>query len=243
MPRRRAAGVLHVVLVLLPLTACGTADETPLRVSAAASLADAFEEIGAAFGEAHPGAEVELNLAGSPTLVEQVRRGAPADVLATADPVTMQRALEANVVEDPVPFAANRLQVAGPADGPAREPADLADEDLLVGLCAPEVPCGALARASLADLGIVPAPDTEDPDVRTLLARLAAGELDVGVVYATDVAASEGAVHGTDLPGARTQLLAATTAGAPERARAFVEFLRSPTALAILREHDFEAPA
>ena len=213
-----------------------------LQVSAAASLADAFTDVAAVLEAETDGLRVDLNVGGSATLVEQLVRGAPVDVLATADERTMTRAVEAGVVTDPQPFAANRMVVAWPADGPTRTVADLADDDLLVGLCAPQVPCGATARTALADLGLQAAPDTEDADVRTLLGRLAQGELDVGVVYATDLAATDGAVVGTDLPGASTTLLVATTPDAPPAAGAFTDLLRSATGGAILREHGFTVP-
>lgn len=219
------------------LTACSAGPAT-IRVSAAASVADAVEELAVTFEESS-GIEVDVNVGGSTTLVEQVVRGAPVDVLLTADERTMRRAVDAEVVTAPAVVASNRMVVAWPADGPTRTIDDLGDHDLLVGLCAPEVPCGATARAALADLGIRAAPDTEDGDVRTLLARLAAGELDIGVVYATDLSATNGDVAGTDLPGASSAVLAATTTTATAAAADFVELLRSPAGAAILRDHGF----
>ncbi len=228
------------------LTACGVADDADVTVSAAASLGDAVAEVVAAMEAATPGLAIDLNVGGSSTLVEQVLRGAPVDVLATADAVSMARAADADAVTDPRPFATNDLVVAWPTDGPTRTAADLADPALLVGLCAPQVPCGRAARDALDEAGITPAPDTEDGDVRTLLGRLAQGELDVGVVYATDVAAADGAVTGTPLPGGSTTLFVATTPDAPPAADDVVAFLRSPAGAAILREHGFgvveEAP-
>ena len=242
--RHRLGPLAALLVVLLGLAGCAddTGGTVRLQVSAAASLADAFTDVAAALATEEPGVLVDLNVAGSATLVEQVVRGAPVDVLATADERTMARAVEAGVVTDPQPFATNRMVVAWPADGPERSVDDLADDDLLVGLCAPRVPCGATARGALADLGVEPAPDTEDADVRTLLGRLAQGELDVGVVYATDLAATDGAVVGADLPGAVTTLLVATTPDAPPAAGTFTDLLRSATGAAILREHGFTIP-
>lgn len=230
---------MSALVLTAAVTACAPPDDDRLLVSAAASVADAVAAVAAAQEAASPSLTVDVNVAGSTTLVEQVVRGAPVDVLVTADARTMTRATAAGAVSDPVPFATNRMVVAYPADGPERTAADLADADLLVGLCAPQVPCGATARAALADLGIEPAPDTEDADVRTLLARLAAGELDVGVVYATDLRVAEGAVAGVELPGAITTLVVATAVDAPRPATAFVDLLRSPAGAAILRDHGF----
>ena len=233
-------------MVLVGLLISCTGPPTPrLRVSAAASLAGVVEDLAAVVEDEH-GITVDVNVAGSATLVEQLVRGAPVDVLLTADERTMQRALDAGLVGAPVPFATNSMVVAWPADGPDRTPQDLGDRSLLVGLCAPQVPCGATARAALADLGVQPAPDTEDSDVTTLVTRLAAGELDLGVVYATDLAAAGGTVDGRPLPGAATTLVAATTPGAPTAGATFLQVLRSRTGAAILRDHGFgvveEAP-
>lgn len=241
----RNSAVVVVVLALL-VGACSSPAATRLHVSAAASLTDAFTSLAEAFEARNPDTEVALNLGGSATLVEQVVRGAPVDVLATADARTMQRAEDAGVVAPAVPFATNQLVVATGDDALRPRVEWLADRDLLVGLCAPQVPCGAAARTALTALGIQPEADTEDADVRTLLARLVAGELDVGVVYATDVAATDGELHATELPGATTTLVLATAAAAHPAAGDFVEFVQSEAGAAILREHGFgiveEAP-
>lgn len=236
-----------LLLVVLLAAACTPGGAEPsrdtLRVSAAASLTDAFTAMAAAFEATASDTEVALNLAGSATLVEQVLRGAPVDVLATADARTMRRAADAGVVGEPVPFARNDLVVAWPSVGPTRDVEDLADKRLLVGLCAPQVPCGAAAREGLAAAGVRAAPDTEDPDVRSLLARLAAGELDVGVVYATDVLAADGAVEAAPLPDATTTLVIAAIRTSSGPAQEFIDFVRSPEGAEILRDHGFEAAA
>ena len=180
----------------------GTVDGTVL-VFAAASLTDAFTELADRFEAAHPGVDVELNLAGSANLREQILDGAPADVVATANPSTMAGIDEAGLLAtEPVVFARNRLVLAVPVDNPGGvlTLADLADPDLLVGLCAEGVPCGDLARQALDGEGITPSIDTAEPDVRALVARLAAGELDAGIVYVTDVAASDGALVALEAP-------------------------------------------
>ena len=118
---------------------------------------------------------VELNLAGSPALREQVLGGAPADVVALAAPADMDRLVEADQVAGDVQvFARNTLAIAVPPGNPGgvRSLEDFADDDLLIGLCAAEVPCGGLARDALAAAGVDPAPDTDEPDVRSLLAKV-----------------------------------------------------------------------
>lgn len=219
-------------------------------VSAAASLTDAFGDLEAAFERTHPDVDVKLNLAGSSTLRIQILEGAPVDVYAPANEAHMDRVVEADLVEgEPRVFALNRLRVAVPRGNPAGvdELADFADEELLIGLCAPEVPCGGFAREALRRAGVDPAVDTNEPDVRALLTKIAAGELDAGITYATDVTSAGGVVEGIELPEgvdvvARYPVAVLRDAPHPEDARAFVAFLLSEDGRSILRDHGFLLP-
>ena len=108
------------------------------------------------------------------------------------------------------------------------------------------MPCGALAREILLDAGIEPAIDTSEPHVRSLLTKLEAGELDAGIVYVTDIIASE-EVIGIEIPDALdpvTEYLIAVVADAPNPtgARDFVAFVLSPEGQQILTAHGFTAP-
>ncbi|MEO1064102.1 MAG: molybdate ABC transporter substrate-binding protein [Actinomycetota bacterium] len=233
------------------LTSCGgSSDGDTVLVFAAASLTDAFQDMERAFEAANPDIDIVLNLAGSSTLREQILDGAPADLFASASPEVMDQVVDAGAVTGSTrPFAANRMQVAVPAGNPAgvEELADLADDDLLVGLCAPAVPCGALARAALMVAGVDAAIDTEEPDVRALLGKLEAGELDAGIVYASDVAAADGRVEGVGDPndlGIVTDYPLAVLADAPnpDAAAAFAEFVLSEEGSAVLDEAGFVLP-
>jgi molybdate transport system substrate-binding protein len=263
---RRIARTVLVVLVAGVLGACGSDDtddaaegvETPgtggvsgsVRVFAAASLTDTFAAIEAAFEDAEPGVDVELNFAGSSTLREQILGGAPADVFASADEPDMDRVVAAGAVAgQPEVFARNRMEIAVPVENPGgvNGLADLAEPDLLVGLCAVGVPCGDLARRVFAAAGIDPAVDTEEPDVRALLTKVAAGELDAGLVYVTDVLAAAGQVEGIDVPAGAdidTAYPIAVLDEAPNAAgaQAFVDFVLSDAVRRILDDDGF-APA
>jgi molybdate transport system substrate-binding protein len=221
-----------------------------VTVFAAASLTDALTEVAGAFEAAHPGATVELNLAGSQALREQILAGAPADVFAPAAAAEMDSVVRAGeVVGEPRVFARTTLEIVVPAGNPAAVDgvADFADDDLLLGLCAVEVPCGALARQALDRAGVSPRPDTEEPDVRSLLAKVAAGELDAGIVYRPDVLAGGAAVEGipiADDVNVVTDYSVAALARAPEPALAgaFVDFLVSGDGRAIVTSFGFGAP-
>jgi len=249
--RARAAGWLVLVL----MGACDGATDAegrPLaavRVSAAASLTDAFGELVTAFERATPGAFVVLNLAGSSALREQILAGAPVDVFASASSANMQRLVEAGKVSgEPGSFVRNRLQIAVPSGNPAEVTglADLAREGLLIGLCAEGVPCGDFARQALERAGVTPSPDTYEPNVRALLTKVAAGELDAGIVYASEVGSSDG-VDGVTIPEQHNVVAAypiAVLADAPnsEGAASFVAYVLSDAGRAILLRHGFAAP-
>ena len=133
---------------------------------------------GTAFEAANPGTTVEFNFASSSSLVTSITEGAPADVFASAN--------ESNMTEDrrcrrgrrePQVFVTNLLQIAVPAGNPAGVTGldDFAREDLLIGLCAEEVPCGEFGREVLANAGVTPSIDTNEPDVRALLTKCRGG--------------------------------------------------------------------
>jgi len=206
--------------------------------------------VGAAFETVNPDADVELNFAGSSALREQILEGAPADVFASANPTNMDQVVEAGgVAGEPQVFVHNLLQIVVPAGNPGAVTSleDFADADLLIGLCAEEVPCGEFGREALAGAGVEPSIDTNEPDVRSLLTKIEADELDVGIVYVTDVAAGGDNVEGVDIP-AEVNVVAeypiAALAEAPNLtgAEAFVDFVLSPGGQEILNSYGFESP-
>jgi molybdate transport system substrate-binding protein len=257
----RRAGVV-LMLALLPVTACaGPADTTSiapesaprgggLLVSAAASLTDAFTAVAAAFEAAYPDVEVNLNFGGSSALREQILEGAPADVFASANTANMDEVVESGGVSgDPTVFVDNLLEIAVPLGNPAGVAglADFGRDELLIGLCAAGVPCGDFARQALAAAGVMPAIDTNEPDVRALLTKIEAGELDAGITYLTDVASTGGSVDGVEIPEDQNvvaEFPIAVLAGAPNpgAAAAFVAFVLSDTGRAILADYGFASP-
>jgi molybdate transport system substrate-binding protein len=244
-------------LVLIPClglmaVACATPTEAngeTVLVFAASSLTDAFEEIATMFEAANPGSEVQLNLAGSSSLRQQILEGAPADVFVAANTSNMDQVIEAGEVSSYATLASNLLQIAVPAGNPAGVTglADFAREELLIGLCADGVPCGDFGRQALANAGVVAAVDTNEPDVRALVVKIETGELDAGIVYVTDVLAAGAGIEGVDIP---TDLNVVATypvavlVDAPNRdgADVFVTFALSDQARAILARYGFSLP-
>jgi molybdate transport system substrate-binding protein len=251
--------VASVTLILLAgVAACGDDDSGgvdgqiggTVLVFAAASLTDAFAEIATAFEAEYPGVDVQLNLAGSSSLREQILEGAPADVFASANQSNMDQLIEAGEVDgDARVFAENLLQIAVPAQNPAGVAGleDFARQDLLIGLCAEGVPCGDFAREALANAGVEASIDTNEPDVRALLTKIGADELDAGIVYVTDIIAAGDLVEGIDIADDVNVVASypiAPLAEAPNAAAAsaFVDFVLSEQGQSILVSYGFAAP-
>jgi molybdate transport system substrate-binding protein len=240
---------LIVAVLVTIMASCSDArasDPEIVSVFAAASLSDVFTDVATAFEAQHPDRAVRFNFAGSSALREQLLDGAPAEVFVSANAANMVKIVDAGrAAGQPVVFASNRLVIAVPSDNPGaiRGITDFANVDLLLGVCAPAVPCGSYAEAAFVAAGIVPAIDTEEPDVRALLSKVREGELDGGIVYQTDALAARAEVliiEIEDQPQRVDYQIIAMSYN--EGAAAFVAFALSVEGQAILAEHGFGAP-
>jgi molybdate transport system substrate-binding protein len=243
--------VVLAAVLLAVAGACGGGETstTSLTVLAASSLSEALDSIVPAFEATHGDVEVRTSVAGSSALAAQVEAGAPGDVFVSADERTMAALEERGLVEPSAVVARNRLTIVVENGNPAAIEglADLARDDLLVVLCAPEVPCGRYATRALAAAGV----DGVDPrsleeNVKAVVSKVALGEADAGIVYATDVRASAADVDGVDIEGSGDPALLARYRAAVVRrsearraARAFVDFLRSSRGQVLLEAAGF----
>ena len=242
---------LLVGLTVFLLAGCARPgdEREAVLVSAASSLSDAFAELESVFEQANPRFDVVLNLGGSSLLREQIIGGAPVDVFASANTENMDRVVEARLAPEAEIFARNSLEIAVPLDNPAAVTglADFGRAELFIGLCDPAVPCGDLARDALGRAGVLPDPDTNEPNARSLLTKVEAGELDAGIVYVTDVSSAEGRVEGVVIPEVSNVIADYPIAVMLEAlnepgAAAFVDFVLSDQGRAILSGHGFIAP-
>lgn len=261
----RLAGVLAGALVCVSLATGGSpahaADVAPdpaiarlpattITVSAAASLSDVFPVIGRAFTKRYPNIRVAFNFGASNALVEQLRAGAPVDVIATASEPTMWKATDAGWAGRPVLFARNSMAVALPKGNPGRVRtlASLADPSVTVAMCNVAVPCGAATRDLLARNRLSVNPVTRELDVRAVLAKVEADEVDAGIVYVTDIRAAGASIASLPIPAARNvtttyPIATVTSSEQPQAARAFVDYVRnSSSAQGILRAWGFARP-
>jgi molybdate transport system substrate-binding protein len=192
--------VAVLVVLVLALTGTAAAQKT-LTVYAAASLTDAFNDLGKQFEQRHPGTQVIFNFAGSQQLVAQMQEGAAADVFASADSIWMGVAVDSGLIADPVPFARNLLVVIVPKSNPGRvdKLQDLARSGTKVVLAADAVPVGRYSRTALRNMsGVAGFPAdfvrrvlanvvSNETSVKGVVAKVQLGEADAGMVYRSDV--------------------------------------------------------
>lgn len=226
-----------------------------LTVSAAASLQNALREIGSAYQAARPGAKINFNFAASGALLAQIAQGAPADVLATADALTMDRAQAQQLIvaSTRVNFVANELVLVSPRAQPAtiRALADLsapAVQRIAIGTLA-SVPAGHYAQMALEKQGLW---TTLQPkmvyadNVRQVLNYVGRGEADAGFVYRTDALVDKDKVRIDRVVPTATRVvypIAAVAASAHAAAAAdFVRFVEGPSGRAVLDRLGFARP-
>lgn len=244
----RTAALAGLLALTAPLAACGAADDPDtLRVLAAASLTDAFTELGERFEADHEGVDVQLSFGSSTDLAQQAADGAPGAVLATADETAMTIARDADVANPPEAFAGNELILVTPAGNPAgvTSPDDLAGVTWV--RCADEAPCGRAAADLLRHLGLGAEPDSFEDDARTTLDKVVAGEADAAIVYRTDALAAGSEVTTVELPDAGAfpaSYSIATLEQAPDGALAeeFVDLVLGDAGRAVLTDAGFDVP-
>lgn len=226
-----------------------------LTVSAAASLSNALRDIAPLFEAANPGTRVQYNFAASGVLLQQMAKGAPVDVFASADQDTMDQAQARGLVRASQrrDFVSNRLVVIVPANSP-RTPASLADlaqpgyARIAIGLPA-SVPVGRYTKGVLeaaGQWGAIEARMVGATNVRQALDYVQRAEVDAGFVYATDAALMPDKVRvAFAVPTAKPILYpVAPVAAGPNAAMGerFVAFLLTPAAQAVLARHGFGRP-
>lgn len=254
MPSRRAALVV-LALALLGAGCKGAPDkEDRLVVFAAASLRDVFTELGRRFERAHPGVAVTFNFAGTQELRTQVEHGAPADVLASADERHMDALRAAGHVHAPVVFSRNELVVVVAQGAALRSFAELPDaRRVVVGHAS--VPVGHYTELFLERAAATLGADfparvqarvaSRELNARQVLAKVALGEADAGVVYRTDAGRGVRVVPIPPEANVVASYPIAVVKGAPHPglARQWVELVLSAEGQAVLREAGFVPPA
>ena len=250
MSSRVIRAVTAVAGCALAGVSCGGAtnsSDTTLTVFAASSLTDAFGELGDAFTDENPDTDLVLNFASSSDLARQITEGAPADVFVSADLANMAEVADAgSSVGRPVVFATNRAEIIVEPGNPLGivEVADLADPELVLVVCAPEVPCGVYAQQVVANAGVTVTPDSLEENVKAVVAKVTLGEADVGIVYATDVLAAGDRATGVEIPDDVNVVAEYPIVAVSDDAEAatFVDFVLGPAGRVVLDRYGFGAP-
>ncbi len=191
--------------VTVPAPGGSGGEAKTLTVFAAASLTESFTALGKQFEAAHPGVTVKFSFAGSSGLVQQLTNGAKADVFASADQATMDKATQGGVIDgQPTVFATNKLAIAVAPGNPKsiKSFSDLTKSGLKVVVCAQQVPCGSAAKKVEDSTKVTLKPASEEQDVKSVLAKVQSGDADAGLVYVTDATSAAGKVDKVDFPEA-----------------------------------------
>ncbi|MFL1464313.1 molybdate ABC transporter substrate-binding protein [Roseococcus sp. DSY-14] len=251
--------MLRRLFLSLPLLPAAARAQEAVTVFAAASLTDALREVAAQWAaRGHPAPR--LSFAASSALARQIEQGAPADLFMSADEpwadYLQQRGLLAEGTRSS-PLG-NALVLVAPAA--SRAEATLARGTDLLPLLGPDgrlatgdpahVPVGRYAQAALGWMGAweAVAPRLARADnVRGALLLVERGEAPLGIVYATDAAASRGvrvvAAFPPDSHAPITYPFALTRRAAGNgAARAFLDFARGPEAADTWRRFGFTLP-
>jgi len=245
----------HVVAAAIIAIASGSAFAGELTVSAAASLTNAFKEIARDYEARYPDAEVALNFGASGALLQQLAKGAPVDVFASADQETMDHAEKQGLVvgSERRDFVSNSLVLIVPADNrlAIRQLEDLGRAEVrkvAVGNPA-SVPAGRYTRQALEAAGLwqtVAAKAVLTQNVRQSLDYVARGEVEAGFVYSTDAAIMKDRVASAfpvplAVPVRYPIAMTADSADSTE-ARRFIAYVLSPAAQSVLEKHGFLKP-
>ncbi|MFQ6018657.1 MAG: molybdate ABC transporter substrate-binding protein [Kiloniellaceae bacterium] len=251
---RRLAGFAAVAVLGL---SAGAPRAEEVTLFAAASTTNAVNAVAEALGASGLG-PLRPVFAASSTLAQQIARGAPADLVLSANSAWMDFLAARGAIEGDsrVDLLGNRLVLIAPAKATlALEvetgfplAAALGKRRLAMGDPG-HVPAGIYAKAALEGLGVWPevaAKAAFAADVRAALALVDRGEAAAGIVYATDAAISSRVRVVARFPAESHPEIAYTLAVVAGRrgpaVSAVYEFLRGPEAGAIFRAHGFTTP-
>ena len=231
-----------------------------MTVYAAASLADAFTEIGKAFETLHPDTIVVFNFGGSQALRTQIVEGAPADVFASANSTEMESLIAGTLVAPDTAqvFLHNKLVIILPAENPGglEKLEDLARPGIKLVAAAEEVPVGKYTRQALDQMSIAFDAEFKDSvltnivsnedNVRQVVAKVQLGEADAGIVYTSDAVAAPELMR-IEVPRelnviAEYPIAPLAQSGSMDLAADFIAYVLSPEGQAVLQRWGF-APA
>ncbi|WMW81897.1 molybdate ABC transporter substrate-binding protein [Undibacterium cyanobacteriorum] len=236
-----------LTVLLSHANSCAAED---LHVSAAASLSNAFKDIAQAYQTKYPSTKILLNFGASGALLQQIAKGAPADVFASADQETMDRAQQQNMIlaKERINFTRNRLVLIQSNSSTIKLDRLNALQQTSIKRIAvgnpSSVPAGRYAVHALQDAKLHTALEAKlvlATNVRQALDYVARDEVEAGFVYASDAMTMSDRVKVAlqiDLKQDISYPIAITTdSKKTAEAKRFIQFLTSAQAQAILKKY------
>jgi len=246
-----------LLIIVLSFVACSTpvkvtTTET-LTISAAASLKNSMESIKALYKETKPNVEITFNFAGSGDLQQQIENGAPVDIFISAAKKQMKALEDKGLLLDGTKkdLLENTLVLITPKDKTGIKGfEDLATDTVKqIALGEPaSVPAGQYAQEVFTQLGILEKIKPKaiyGKDVKQVLTYVEQGEVDAGVVYATDAKGSAKVnVVATAPTGSHTPVIYPVAVIKASKnvtaSKEFLDFLSTDKAKAIFEKEGFE---
>lgn len=254
--------LISLLLFSFIISGCGNANtddkaqttQKEIYIVAAASMTDAVKEIGANYEKQHPDVKLVYNFGSSGALQSQIEQGAPADVFISAAQKQMDALEEKNLIDKSTrrDLLENKVVLIVPKDSSLalQDFADVAGDTVeKIALGEPKsVPVGQYSEEIFTNLNVldkVKAKAVYASDVRQVLGWVETGEVDCGIVYATDAAISDKvkvlltAPADTHKPVIYPAAMVSSSQN-PEIAKDFLAFLNEDEQKAILEKYGFE---
>lgn len=244
----------RVIMTLLLCFSVLPAHSKELLISAAASLTNSFNELATAYRKQHPDTEIKLNFAASGVLLQQIAKGAPVDLFASADQETLDKAAKQNLIQSTQRrnFARNALVLIAPANTQLTltQLADLNQTSITkLAIGNPDsVPAGRYGQQALEQVGIwssIQPKLIKTQNVRQALDYVARGEVDAGLVYQTDALQANDRVKillSIRLPQPILYPIAPITGSTQPETQTFIQYLLSGEGQQILARYGFTSP-
>lgn len=225
-----------------------------ITVAAAASLTDAFKVLEKGFEKKYPNIKVNMIFASSGVLLQQLRNGAPIDVLATADQKTMDDAQKYSLIfpQTRTRFASNQLVLIAQQNSRLniKNLNDLAQKNIrYIAIGNPtHTPAGRYAQTVLqkqSSWSVIQTKLIKTQNVRHALDYVARGETELGFVFASDVMSQKTKVKVLmNVPTIEpiTYPIAVTKKTALQKeAQIFIQYIKSQSGQQTLQRYGFKS--
>ena len=247
------AALLVALFLVWTLPPSGSGQTRPIVVGAAISLKESFNALGSIY-ERRTGAKVTFTFGSSGEIEKQIEAGAPVDVFASAAEKEMDELQAKNLIDRATrtDFARNSLVLVVPIDSKLqlRSFSDFEKPSVTkIAIGDPKtVPAGQYAQELLRNTQLWPKVESRlvlGENVRQVLDYVARGEVDAGVVYATDVQVAQGRVSVAARAADRDYgpilypLAVVQSSASANVAKGFVDLVVSPEGVQILKKHGF----